>query len=408
MVNEETERILGALPSFYRDIYAAAEREETERGVFFLEETYITSLHEELGVFPRILNKLLTDAAGLREDRDYARLALFIYRSMLDRKSFLENIDRFEPSGKHDFLLLFCLLPFIRGIQAELEARKVPSEVIADTLAQFEEIAFIFAERYDRLGYNMRYFKHMQLYVDGRILNIGRLRFERTELQEPVYFLEDLHTGQRQLVMGRAEINSDGLIYGTPPTEGDPIRTDFTEDDAAYHAHPILPDGRCSLTVSRYPKDTYRVLLQPGDSCLSVHIPGGSALTEGACEESYRRAGEIFERCFSEPEKAFVCYSWMMSPQLEDMLSDGSALLSFKRKYRIFPIRTEGADVLNFVFRLKYTSFEELPEDTSLQRAIKKLYLNGDRFYEFGGVYMKEIAPKKTHRRSDEADGMLV
>ena len=77
----------------------------------------------------------------------------------------------------------------------------------------------------------------------------------------------------------------------------------------------------------------------------------------------------------------------MMSPELKDYMKPTSRVLGFASPYIKFPIHTEGDDVLNFVFYLKFKTYEDLPEDTSLQRGLKKLYLDGGRLYEYGGIF---------------------
>ena len=129
-------------------------------------------------------------------------------------------------------------------------------------------------------------------------------------------------------------------------------------------------------------------MLGKGDAVLSVHIPVEGDFSKAACLESYRRARAVFARFFPELDvKGFVCYSWMMSPELKDYMKPGSRVLDFASQYIRFPIHTEGEDVLNFVFYLKFKSYEDLPEDTSLQRGLKKLYLEGGRLYEYGGIF---------------------
>lgn len=77
----------------------------------------------------------------------------------------------------------------------------------------------------------------------------------------------------------------------------------------------------------------------------------------------------------------------MMAPELDTILKPDSRILSFSSKYLRYPIPTQGEDVLNFVFLLKYKTYEDLAEDTSLQRALKKRYLHGQYLYEYGGVF---------------------
>ena len=121
---------------------------------------------------------------------------------------------------------------------------------------------------------------------------------------------------------------------------------------------------------------------------LAVHIPAKGALTRESCEESYAKAIEIFKKHYPERDfKAFRCHSWMMAPELADILKPGSNLLEFQRPYKKYPSHTKGEDVLNFVFKMKFTSYEDLPEDTSLQRALKKIYLSGGYLYEYCGIF---------------------
>ena len=80
----------------------------------------------------------------------------------------------------------------------------------------------------------------------------------------------------------------------------------------------------------------------------------------------------------------------MMSPELADHLKPSSRVLGFASHYLRFPIHTEGEDVLNFVFYLKFKDYTDLKEDTSLQRSLKRLYLSGGRLYEYGGIFARD------------------
>ena len=91
----------------------------------------------------------------------------------------------------------------------------------------------------------------------------------------------------------------------------------------------------------------------------------------------------MFERHFPEINaKGFHCRSWTMSPELCEVVKPGSNLLTFQSAYLRYPVPTKGEDVLNFVFQLRFTCYADLPEDTSLQRALKKRYLAGGYLYE--------------------------
>ena len=263
----------------------------------------------------------------------------------------------------------------------------MPEDVINATVGQYEECLFVYRERFDRLGMNKRYFDHLQGYVDNKFLNIGRLRFEIMKNEE-LYVLENNTTKEQTVFLHKAKMNADGLLVETPPVnENGAFEVSFRETDDCYIGNPISERGRCQREAVVLSKDEYTVRLRPGDDCLSVHIPSQGALTVEACRDSYESALAIFKEHYPTLDvKALHCHSWMMSPELDAILKPESNLLAFQKPYMKFPAETEGKDVLNFVFKLKFKTYADLPEETSLQRSLKKMYLSGQYLYEYGGV----------------------
>ena len=375
-------------PDFFW-ILQKTKLEFREQGAFFLEEGYLRELHSRLQVFPRTIDDICADAAAIRNCPEKALYALFVVRAMEQRQLFLDHLPLFTfPEEAHPFFALLCLIPAIPKLYGFLTEREVPEDVIAATLGQFEACVFIYSLRYDRLGLNKRYFDWLQHYVDCEILNIQRLRFEVMKLEDPIYLLRRRATGETVLLMDGVQMNAQGLYADTPPVEEAAFRCRFAQDEHCYTGNPVSAQGRCLAGEQTFPKAEYELLLQPGDLCLSVHIPDQGDFSHASCLDSYARAKAVFERHFPELKiKAFHCHSWMMAPELASMLKSGSRILSFSGDYLRYPIPTQGEDVLNFVFLLKFKTYEDLAEDTSLQRALKKLYVNGQYLYEYGGVF---------------------
>ena len=376
------------IPEF-TPIARSVRQEYAGNGAFFLEEAYLRELNEAHALFPRTMEDILQDAAAIRADDECALYALFVVRAMEQRALFLKNLPLFTfPEEKHPFFALLCLVPSLPKIHGFLEKRNLPADVIQNTLGQFEACIFIYSQRFDRLGLNKRYFDWLQHYVDCEILNINRLRFEILPLPDPIYLLRSRTTGEQVLLMGQAQMNAQGLYADTPPVESASFQAVFRETGTYYEGTAVSTAGRCLPEIRQYPKAEYELLLQPGDTCLSVHIPNEGDFSRESCEQSYSRAKEIFGDHFPELDiKAFHCHSWMMAPELKAILKPGSRITAFAEKYLRYPIPTRGEDVLNFVFLLKYKTYEDLAEDTSLQRALKKRYVNGQYLYEYGGVF---------------------
>ena len=374
-------------PDAFSEIFDSAVHEYAEKGTFFLEESYLKGIQDKMNAFPRVMQETLKQAEEIRKDKASAEYALFLCRAMENRELFLKNIDCVDFPKKYTFFAFLCLVPAMDKMYDGLVARGLPQDVIAATVWQYEECLFVYRDRFDHLGMNRRYFDHLQSYVDSKLLNIGRLRYEMIELED-LFVLENKSTVERHLFLQNGEMNSAGLYADTPPVIQDgKFEAFFEERDEEYVGTPVMKNGRCSKEVKHFSKEEYKLILKPDDSCLIVHIPAREPLTRQLCDESYNRAREIFEKYYPELDvKAFHCHSWMMAPELGEILKPTSNLLEFQREYLKYPVHTKGKDVLNFVFKLKFTSYEDMPEETSLQRALKNMYLSGRYLYEYCGV----------------------
>lgn len=373
----------------FSGILCTVREEYRQQGAFFLEETYLRELHARLELFPRSIDAICRDAAAIRREPEKAVYALFVVRAMAQRELFKRNLSLFDfPTGEHPFFAMLCLIPAITAIHEFLVARQLPEDVIRATLGQFEACTFIYRKRFDHLGLNKRYFDWLQHYVDFEIINIERLRFEILTLSDPVYLLRRYQDGTCRLLFGNGEMNCHGLYADTPPVESAAFRASVRETETCWEGTPVSAQGRCLPGTVCLSKEEYGLVARSGDTVLSVHIPDEGDFSRESCLRSYQRAREIFARCFPELTiRAFHCHSWMMAPELGAILKPDSRILSFAEPYLRYPIPTQGDDVLNFVFLLKFTTYEDLPEDTSLQRALKQRYLRGEYLYEYGGIF---------------------
>ena len=381
------------IPEQFRNIYEKTLIEFETNGAFLLKSDYIIREVDLTNAFPSILTDLLREAESISADTEAAVYTLFVYRAMEDRELFLRHLKHFDfPKDKYFLMSLLCLLPTVSRLFEKLKHRNVPDDIIRATVMQYEDCVFIYQKRFNRIGLNKRYFDHLQTYVDCKMLNIGRLRFEPYLLQAPVYLLENKSTGKQILLLGEGKMRDDGLFTDLPPASEAAFDAYFSENEQSYIATPINERGKCVSEKCTFNKSEWTLRIRPGDRCLGVHIPDKGALTEEACDASYRRALDVFKECFDYGDvKAFHCKSWLMSPELDGHLKSGSNLLKFAEKYLRYPTHTDGMEVMNFVFYLKGTDYTDLPEDTSLQRSLKALYLNGGYLYSYGGLFTAKV-----------------
>ena len=111
---------------------------------------------------------------------------------------------------------------------------------------------------------------------------------------------------------------------------------------------------------------------QEGEAALGIHIPESGPLTAEACEESLTQAQPFFARHFPEtPTRLGICNSWLLDPQLADYLAPDSNIMRFQRRFTLAGDGHDGdADVLRFVFHRIAPNTDDLPQRTTLERAI--------------------------------------
>lgn len=111
---------------------------------------------------------------------------------------------------------------------------------------------------------------------------------------------------------------------------------------------------------------------------LEVHIPEGEPLDVQAVKDSFKEVAGFFEEVVSYKYDGFHCESWLLSPQLHNLLSKQSNILRFQDLFFVYnEIPARQAE--ERVFGKVTDRIEEYPEDTSLQRALKAYLQKGNK-----------------------------
>ncbi len=136
--------------------------------------------------------------------------------------------------------------------------------------------------------------------------------------------------------------------------------------------------GRLQFETQPFPLEDYKGIVKMGDTVYNFHVPSGSPLTYEAVIDSFRRAYKFFR---VEGVMPIVFSSWLIYPPVASLFADGSNL---RRFYELFDV-VEGKEYKdnNELWRVFYVPFSPdmdysaLPENTSLQRSLKKFFLDG-------------------------------
>ena len=119
-----------------------------------------------------------------------------------------------------------------------------------------------------------------------------------------------------------------------------------------------------------------------------LHIPADADLSDGAVDASLAAARAFFPKHFPAfADAEYVCESWMLSPALREMLPETSRVRRFSERFSVVFWEEDSPAFRDWIFPSAVTApVEELPEETSLQRAVKRHLLAGGKIGWAEGV----------------------
>lgn len=114
---------------------------------------------------------------------------------------------------------------------------------------------------------------------------------------------------------------------------------------------------------------------------IAVHIPSDADLSPAAVDESLAQA-----RRFFASDDPFTCTSWLLSPALEKVLPPESNILRFQARFYIESVDETAESYKIWVYKNAALRPEEFPEETALQRNLKRYVLSGGKVGEARGT----------------------
>ena len=107
--------------------------------------------------------------------------------------------------------------------------------------------------------------------------------------------------------------------------------------------------------------------LPQGTPVLNVHIPEGAELSEKKLDDSFSKAKAFFSRW---KPGAFVCYSWLLYPEMDPLLPEDSNIRRFAKRFQIIGQVSDpyGSDAVRRIYGRRYSRKAEYPTGTSLQK----------------------------------------
>lgn len=367
----------------------------------WLEEDFIRALDAQLHVLPTYLEQVIAALPLVKANPDLVLLAKAYYHLLTSEDASWEGITLPVAPADADPLPydIIGIYPTLAGVQAsyeKLQARGIPEEILQHTFCGIDASMHASTERVGRVSFNMTYFSWCRLYVHGTLLPIGRFNFQIVPASKLQMQCFRNTAGEITVLMDKAHVHRSGHLVnagGCEDTDG-AFQADCRETENSYIGYPVNPTTHLvekhQITLS---KAQWQPMFRPGDHLISVHIPAGGHLDPEYCQRSYDMARELYTRCYPEYRfSLFVCFSWLLAPELEELLDPDTNIMKFRSQYYTYPIDGRGLGVFHFLFTMQLASRDSLDLDkltpkSSLQRKLVEHYRQGKWVHEFAGFF---------------------
>lgn len=117
-----------------------------------------------------------------------------------------------------------------------------------------------------------------------------------------------------------------------------------------------------------------------------IHIPRDKDLNEEDVNKSLCLADKYIKKYYPDlknEELAYYTQTWLLSPEVKEILSDDSNIIKFQDKFSIIEYEENINDFLSFVFDIIIgeVEYKDLPEKTILQKELKRKLLNNETLH---------------------------
>jgi len=272
-----------------------------------------------------------------------------------------------------------------------LKARGLPDDMITGVLRLPENGVREYMKRNDGYaGYHL--LSWFQLAIEGKLFRIERLEIELFSTFGARAYLFENAKGEHIALAHDIEVHKSGFALGAKWYEDDDgsYMANVEESDSEWIGYPYDEKGYIKNEKITLAKSEWKKIAEKGTPAIRIHIPGDGKLTDESIEETLRVTRDFVNKYYPEfKDCAFVCHSWLLDPQLVDILGEEANISKFCKRFTPLTSKSGGTAVFGFVFLKPDDNYviEELPENTRLERALKKHYLDSKAIYEMHGYF---------------------
>lgn len=231
----------------------------------------------------------------------------------------------------------------------------------------------------------IRYGEYLYGYAKPLILHIGRFSYELRPYENQVCTIYEKDSRRIFIVNEQCQFDK----YGYPIPRGSEETVNFQFENKKPRI--MGENGLVTQLDSDICLDGWQQILKPNDFVVTIHIPGSDKLLQKTMEESFIDAVPILKKAFKDyAPKKLVCTSWLLSPQLSDILDSKSNILRFQSYFdRIGWYEHENA-IYEHIFHTSKCPLEKLVPKNRFQESILRMYHEGQKLHTGFGILKDE------------------
>lgn len=352
---------------------------------FDLGENVFDEIEEKFSILGERIDSLKLCAAAVRENealKEFTRVAVSFLQRANHYEGFklgLPQFDKESPLYHYPILLLSLAMP--NGIE-KYRSRGFSDEETKTIVSGFKNrICSKTDGKYEVGAYN--WLRH---YTSALLFNAGLFGVTPRMIDAPIIILKN-DVGEYKIMMTDGKFHKSGKNFGSAgyTDEEGAYYADFSDDGDFYTGREVI-DSVVSKSITKLAKRDWKTVAKQWDWMAAIHIPRGANLSEESMTKGFHDAMDKTLKYYSDLSPKFVhCSTWLLDPKLAELLGPSSNITRFLNRFIKYPIISGGKELFGNAFPSNFNSYEELPENTSLQRKLKALYLNGEFIHAHAG-----------------------
>ena len=389
-------------PKRWAEIFDTAMFRFSRTGNALTEPSFYDTLQKKYGCMAKYLELYKKAAAQTAEDEALSRFLFLLAFALEDRENRNQDIRELSlltvPEGReplaYNMVTGLAVCSQLEEGDRALEAKGFPEAYRRSCLQAAVDCGVNSYMRVHGGQPGYRLLGWAQHYLKGKMAMIGRLEVEFDcpfKGHAAVY----RHCDGTEIALAKdIRLHSTGFALGSRHYEDEAGAWEPVLEETETHVTgcPYQENGAVSREKRVLSKDQWQLVLTDGDPVISLHIPDrpGQPLTPEVVDSTLAEI-EAVAKAIGYPYKAFVCHSWLLDPQLEEILGPETNMVRFSKRFGKLTAKSSAESVFFFAFKRPNMDFaiSDLPENTRLERGVKQHYLNGKAIYEVFGYFCK-------------------